>query len=153
MTIYSTERSLELQNGTISGQITIPGAQNSKITSLLLPIIEDGTERLILVNKNRSGITVGDIADEFGNCEVDFDSVEIEETMVLPSFTDTDFMAQVRLTTFFTFIFQWQIILKPFQSPESGRLLQSTHFSCTAGPSQTVVQCYAWCSSVEGLWQ
>ena len=103
MTVYSTEKSLEFQNGTISGQITIPGAQNSKITSLLLPIIEDGTERLILVNKSKTGISVGDIADEFGNCKVDFDSVEIEEAMVLPSFNDTDFMAQARLAIFTDF--------------------------------------------------
>ena len=103
MTVYSTEKSLEFQDGTISGQITIPGAHNSKITSLLLPIIEDGTERLILVNKSKTGISVGDTADEFGNCKVDFDSVEIEEAMVLPSFNDTDFMAQVRLAIFTDF--------------------------------------------------
>ena len=96
MTVYTTEKSLEFQNGTVSGQVTIPGAQNSKITSLLVPVTEDGIERLILVNKSKSGITVGDEADEFGNCKVYFDSVEIEEAMVLPSYTDTDYMAQVQ---------------------------------------------------------
>ena len=100
MTSFEVDGKLKLDSDqTINGEIIIGGAEEKSITNLLVSIKndDDDIEQLVLINKNKSGISIGESSDDFGNCTVTFENVELEDEMIIPAENDTDYMAQVQL--------------------------------------------------------
>ena len=97
MTAFEVDGKLELNSdGMINGEIVVGGAGEKAITNLLVSVKNDDDEQLVLINKNKTGISIGESLDDFGKCIVSFENVELEDEMVVPAENDTDYMAQVQ---------------------------------------------------------